>query len=486
MNRYVSWGYNMTDEDVEEIRIHRSLSSNFTPSSSTLIATVTSDVTTYMDDVVNDVTYYYIIEAVVPSGIVTTSVLRSEPTIQPSVSTPSIQNVSIDTSIVTLSSSSFSGTNSTHINTDWVIVRDDNGGTDYSYGDSENLESVDLELLSTGTYSARVRHNADVAYSEWSNWYGFDYTYIGVPATELGHVTTMKINDNDEIVMFSRSTGKVFNITSEGNVLNEFRPQPFISQCTVNSLALLNDSIYLARWGTQSGFSVTTLDKFSYSGERDLQYYGGSGSSSGDDPRAVAVDQSGFLYVGFERGYLGKYSPNGNEVWRNEFGSVRQLEAIALDSVGNILCARNDGTIFKVDTNGNEITNGGWPISPHPNTIINSLSIDGDDNIYTSSLDNTVKKIDSSGNILWSVDHPNTVRFATIATDGSIYSSCSDGRVRKIDQNGGIVWAYSGHMPSLPEAIAVDSTGIIYSGSSGAIHKLDPVDGTILLQIPQP
>ena len=123
----------------------------------------------------------------------------------------------------------------------------------------------------------------------------------------------------------------------------------------------------------------------------------------GDEASAIAVDDSGYVYVtgqswGVDSYYdyvTIKYYPNGDTVWIRRYngpGNVQdRARGIAIDDSGNAYVTGTSGTV-KYDTNGNQL----WVDSLSGSAI----AVDASGNVYVTGSAGTIK-YNTYGNQLW-------------------------------------------------------------------------------------
>jgi uncharacterized protein (TIGR03437 family) len=196
------------------------------------------------------------------------------------------------------------------------------------------------------------------------------------------------------------------------------------------------------------------------------------GSSGNDKPTAVAADSSGIYVVGQTNGalpgqtslgpedaFVRKYSPDGNELWTQQFGTDRPDMAmgVAVDATG----------VYVVGTTAGAL----------PGQTSGSL---GQNDVF-------LRKYDPSGNIVWTRQFGTSSgdRGQAVAADASgVYiagttggtlvspNQGTDSFVRKYDSNGTALWTRQitseGNQADIPYAIAVDSSGVYVSGDTVA------------------
>ncbi|ADQ14012.1 flagellin [Halanaerobium hydrogeniformans] len=137
-----------------------------------------------------------------------------------------------------------------------------------------------------------------------------------------------------------------------------------------------------------------------------------------------------------------KVEPVGEWVY-NEYG--QWTNAISVDSEGNSYVGYYDGTIIKLNSNGDEIFN----FKAADNAMINEIEISLNDNIVITSNDETVKKLDPDQNTLWVFnDHYDHVKGLAIDNNNNIITGSRAGpgnydTIRKKNSSGDEIWRYS-------------------------------------------
>ncbi len=101
-----------------------------------------------------------------------------------------------------------------------------------------------------------------------------------------------------------------------------------------------------------------------------------------------------------------KYDSNGNELWNNNYGiDAPRADSmkVAIDLNDNIYIIDDDGSdryLRKIDSDGNEITTGNWPIIDATDINIgDNIIIDKNNKIYTRLETLKLLRIDTSGTI---------------------------------------------------------------------------------------
>jgi hypothetical protein len=209
------------------------------------------------------------------------------------------------------------------------------------------------------------------------------------------------------------------------------------------------------------------------------------GSSGGDSGHAVAVDESGNVYV----------AGQSNSTWGNP------IRAHSGNSAGGVL----DVFVAKLSPSGSLIWN--TFLGSKNNDLNPSITVDGDGNVYTAgesyvtwgspvrafsgSFDAFAAKLSSSGNLVWNTflgsadnDFPYSV---TVDGDGNLYvggtssatwdspvraySGVVDGFVAKLSSSGSLTWnTFLGcsDYDSLQSVVVDGSNNVYVAGSSPA------------------
>jgi uncharacterized delta-60 repeat protein len=235
------------------------------------------------------------------------------------------------------------------------------------------------------------------------------------------------------------------------------------------------------------------------------RYNGMAGSD--DHARAIALDQSGNVYVtGYSVGtnlsynYATlKYDPDGNLLWVATYdgpvGEDDRARAIALDQSGNVYVTGDsvgtdvftDYATIKYDTDGNKL----WVArynGPRSYDYASAIAVDTGGNVYVTGYSKGVSnyydyatvKYDTDGNELWvsRYDGPATrddsARAIALDQSGNVYvTGESDGTgsedyatIKCKGTNGKILWKkrYDGPAASSDHAraIALDQSGNVY------------------------
>ncbi len=171
----------------------------------------------------------------------------------------------------------------------------------------------------------------------------------------------------------------------------------------------------------------------------------GSGPGYLDDPRAIAVDPSGNIFVAnYDDGRIQKFDPSGSFVMLWNLGSQKYVSSLSVDRAGNVFCVY-DGELWKY--NGSD------------GQLIGRVELPGDP---------------------W-------LELASATADGGLIAAISTDSFWQYDLNGRIVFSLadanrniSGESEGV-DAMAVDGLGNVFllGDSSHTIYKYSP-DGRLL------
>jgi sugar lactone lactonase YvrE len=118
-----------------------------------------------------------------------------------------------------------------------------------------------------------------------------------------------------------------------------------------------------------------------------------------------------------------------------------------------------------------------WTFSNHTNTV-SDIVLNEDEEAFTASTDGTIRKIDQNGQEVWQFDPGTSQNFASVATgpNGYVYSGDADGILRKISADGTTeVWTFAA--AGNVNGIDVDQSGYIYIAAGDVVQKVNP-EGT--------
>lgn len=185
-----------------------------------------------------------------------------------------------------------------------------------------------------------------------------------------------------------------------------------------------------------------------------------------DQVASVAIDVSGYIYIGGYNNVVKKLNQSGTQISSYDMGiSIVDLKVIS----GYIyFCGGNDFVLRKCNSNGIRI----WDYTDFSGSV-GHIDVDSNGNSCTGDASGCVQKINTSGTKVWEMKYEiNYYGVESICADsgGNVYAGVGS-VVYKLNSNGAQVWSFQAYGPVFNLKI-VD--GYIYAGVSyNYIHKLD-------------
>jgi len=157
-----------------------------------------------------------------------------------------------------------------------------------------------------------------------------------------------------------------------------------------------------------------------------------------NNPRGVAVDQDGFIYVLLRGEGIIKVSPDNDRVWDSTgfFGAGK----ISVSPDGHAYggSTANDGTIYKLSQDGQSII---WGYTGHTSepTVMRA---DNQGHVYSGSFDDTIAKIDDDdGSEIWRVNLGSNVNEIALDPHGNVFAGTRGNDLFRLDpSNGDTIW----------------------------------------------
>lgn len=239
-------------------------------------------------------------------------------------------------------------------------------------------------------------------------------------------------------------------------------------------------------------------------------------SNAKDNPRGIALDARGNVYVTGQAWGSGnyadfttiKYDPNGNQLWIAYYGGAGNDDAngIAVDDAGNVYVTgsvalgSNDCATVKYDSAGNELWVRSFDGTAHQDDGGRAIAVDENGNVYVTGAcmdtltyyDFLTISYDSSGNLRWlftfdSADSAEDVSYAIAVKNGRVavcgksydLDSYFDYATVCFSTSGNVLWAQRYNGPGNggdePAAITMDEHGNVYvtGKSNGAGTMFD-------------
>jgi hypothetical protein len=348
------------------------------------------------------------------------------------------------------------------------------------------------------------------------------------PGTDYDEAYVIAVDDSGNVYVAGYSYNSV---TSEDYVTIKYYPDgdtawvrtyngPGNGDDEANAITVDDsENVYVTGYSTGSatGYDYATIKYLPNGDTAWVRRYNGPGNDRDDDARAIAVDDSGYVYVtglsdssSTDRDYATiKYYPNGDTVWiRRYYGQANIATAIALDISNNVYVTgttyssetRNDYATIKYYPNGDtawvRVYNGpanGWDIAF-------AVALDNSNNVYVSGYstgsgsgnDYATVKYYLDGDTAWTRRYNGPGNGADVAkaialddsnnlyVTGYSYGSgtSADYATIKYYPNGDTVWLrrYNGpgNSNDYSYAIAIDDSGNIYvAGYSNSSETSD-------------
>lgn len=220
--------------------------------------------------------------------------------------------------------------------------------------------------------------------------------------------------------------------------------------------------------------SDNTVRKFDTDGN-DLGIFASEGLN---DPRGLAFDASGNLYVAnYGSAILAKFNSQGAYLAAESISLGQSTSVgVAIDSAGAIYVSNeNSARVRKFDAAGTLLAT-----SPTGNTP-NGLAFDGSGFLRVANrTGNTITKFDTNLNAVAGTISTNLNRPRGLAVDasGNIYAANNfTDSISKFTSSGTFLDQYLGVIT--PTGIAFDSQGYLYAAANREIFKLNPAGQTV-------
>ena len=221
----------------------------------------------------------------------------------------------------------------------------------------------------------------------------------------------------------------------------------------------------------------------------------GSGDGQVNEPRGIAVDAQGNVYVADTSNHrIQKFDSNGNFV--TKWGATRgsgdgQFSApvdVAVDTQGNVYVADNyNYRIQKFTSGGTFLAKWGTQGSGDGQfNSANGIGLDSGGNVYVADYgNNRIQKFDSNGTFLskfgtqgsgdGQFNGPNDV---AVDAQGNSYVAdyTSNNRIQKFDSNGNFLLQWG--QVSAPSGIALDSAGNVFVAEMNNNYRISKFDST--------
>ena len=368
---------------------------------------------------------------------------------------------------------------------------------------------------------------------------GFSGDGGAATAAQLGQPQGVAVDGSGNLYIADRSNRRIHKVDTAGNISTVAGGAVGDGGAAVAAQLYFPEGVavdgsgnlYIADWTNNrirkvdSSGNITTVAGTGTSG------FSGDGAAAGaaqlNEPRGVAVDGSGNLYIadgdndrirkiaivpGFSAGILSSgvittVAGGGSTLGDGGAATAAQLrfpQGVALDGSGNLYIADwGNSRIRKVDSAGNITTVAGTGTSGFSGDggaataaqlrFPQGVALDGSGNLYIADTNNhRIRKVDSSG-IITTVAGTGTSGFSgdgaaataaqlnrpnDVAVDGSgnLYiADTSNERIRKVDSSGVISTVVRQVFGA--RGVAFDGSGNLYFAARGRIYKLSPQTG---------
>lgn len=197
---------------------------------------------------------------------------------------------------------------------------------------------------------------------------------------------------------------------------------------------------------------------------------------------AVTPGNNGYVYVGYEDGYVRPMNDNNLGVASQKyFTGGSYFSDLVLSDQGDLYFGADDGKLYM-----REPVAGGASWTYQTGGVVGTPAIAADGTVYFGSEDNSFYALDSLGVLKWSVSFIGGIGKPVVGSDGTVYvtgyySSAGKKELVALNPDGTEKWTFVA-TPSLSGAAAIGGDGTVYVVSEGSIfgglYALDPADGT--------
>lgn len=183
----------------------------------------------------------------------------------------------------------------------------------------------------------------------------------------------------------------------------------------------------------------------------------------------IALDKNLNAFTSSTDGTVRKLDPNGQELWQFEDIGTN-FASVAVGPDGYVYAGDASAEIRKISPDGSTEE---WTYSPPGN--VNGIEVDASGYIYATGADD-LEKIDPGGSKVWTFSgHDRVINGITVAPDGSIYTASfgSDGTVKKVKNNGEEAWSFGSFTSVVNDSAVNFTTGEVYGVAGEEIRKFD-------------